>query len=167
MKTEPMVEAQLNPDPQQVITALVDMAENLFAISVPFQSDGDAVWRAMVKEYQEIMKLARSELGKVNELTPDNIATAVIQAFRAEFLNLSCSFDCGWHEKAGDRDPSLVMQEHIRICVKHPMRELEIQLESIGNTLDVTPGAIRVREGGGPEDVAASVAMTLSKFQRP
>lgn len=53
--------AQLNVERQRIIAALADMAENLFAISVPFQSERDTVWRAMVKEYREAMKLAGRE----------------------------------------------------------------------------------------------------------
>jgi hypothetical protein len=99
-------------------------------------------------------------------LTPENIATAVIRAFETYYLSLSCSFDCGWREMAGDRDPSEVMQDHIRICPKHPMRKLEEQLEVVRAALNSTPGAIRVREGGGDEDLGASVALTLSKLNK-
>lgn len=41
------------------------------------------------------------------------------------------------------------------------LQEMERQLL---HTLDRAPDAVRVREGGGFEDAAASVAVTFSKF---
>lgn len=54
--------ARLNMERQRTIEALKAMAENLFAISEPFQSEGDLAWRATVKEYRSAMKLAQRDL---------------------------------------------------------------------------------------------------------
>ena len=42
---------------------------------------------------------------------------------------------------------------------------LQLELDAIKKELDAIPGAGRVREGGGPENVAASVALTIAKLK--
>lgn len=58
-----------------------------------------------------------------------------------------------------------IEQEAMRLS--KVVEKLQRELREVKEALDATPGAIRVREGGGPENLGASVALTLSKFRTP
>jgi phage terminase large subunit GpA-like protein len=79
---------------------------------------------------------------------------------------------CGWEQQfpvtqyEAARD---AINEHAAVCEKHPQRAVERELKALKQELeailDRVPEAVRVREGGGQENLAASLAMTVFKLR--
>lgn len=58
---------------------------------------------------------------------------------------------------------ALILKSERCITAEDALQKLNKELEA---ALDYTPGAVRVREGNGPENLAASIAVTLSALSK-